>query len=96
VSNRVLSCAQCNEKEKLDAPWDEFLKKKVLDSAAFETRSSLINSWQKHHCQTEVCLNPEMLKLLESAGDEVIEFYDRVVTQMRTAAMKLSASSPSP
>lgn len=43
-----------------------------------------------------VCLNPEMLKLLESSCDEVIEFYDRVVTQLRTAAKKLSTSSPPP
>lgn len=88
VSNRVLSCAQCNEKEKLDAPWDEFLKKKVLDSASLKTRRGLIIAWQKHAHKREVRLDPKMLKRLQTASEEVVEYYDRAVSRMRTAARR--------
>ena len=33
ISNRVLSCAACNEDEKRDRPWREFLREKVSPSA---------------------------------------------------------------
>jgi len=30
ISNRVLSCASCNEKEKLDMPWEQFFSPEVF------------------------------------------------------------------
>lgn len=46
VSNRVPSCAKCNEHEKRDAAWRDFLKTKCgSDGALFDERNSRILKW---------------------------------------------------
>lgn len=47
ISNCVLSCATCNEAEKLDGAWQEFILRKNQDSAVVRTRVSKIREWQK-------------------------------------------------
>src|SRR5262245_55522910 len=46
MRNRVLSCARCNEIEKLDRPWEDFLRSKCKDEADFHTRRRRILEWQ--------------------------------------------------
>lgn len=46
VGNRVLSCPQCNEKEKLDRDWREFLNDKCPQSAVLAERVARIEAWR--------------------------------------------------
>ena len=39
ISNRVLSCATCNEADKLDGAWQEFMVQKNRDPAALRASS---------------------------------------------------------
>lgn len=49
ISNRVPACPRCNEHEKRDKKWLEFLKAKCgLDAALFEQRRSRIDYWTEH------------------------------------------------
>jgi len=43
ISNRVLSCATCNEAEKLDGAWREFIIRKNQDPAVVRTRIARIH-----------------------------------------------------
>lgn len=46
ISNRVPACPTCNEHEKREKPWDEFLREKcAADLAAYQTRRAQIEAW---------------------------------------------------
>lgn len=47
ISNRVLSCATCNEAEKLDRAWEEFILRKNQGPEVVRTRIARIREWQK-------------------------------------------------
>ena len=47
ISNRVLSCASCNEQEKKEMDWEPFLRQKNPDGATFRQRQQRILDWQK-------------------------------------------------
>ena len=50
ISNRVPSCAQCNEQEKQERDWLEFLTFKCgPDNKLLEERRLRIDSWKKKH-----------------------------------------------
>ena len=49
VSNRVLSCARCNEHEKKDMDWEAFLRHKNPEPVDFEARKERILDWQRQH-----------------------------------------------
>src|SRR5437879_1512807 len=49
ISNRVLSCARCNEHEKRDLPWQTFLRDKAPSDAIFEERKARIDRWSRMH-----------------------------------------------
>src|SRR2546425_2956500 len=49
ISNYVLSCADCNDKEKRDLPWEAFLKRKVSDAKTLLKRRDKILLWQKQN-----------------------------------------------
>lgn len=54
LSNRVPACPRCNEHEKRDMDWVEFLRKKSDgDEQAFERRKGLIDQWIAHNHLTE-------------------------------------------
>jgi hypothetical protein len=60
VSNRVPSCAHCNEKEKRERQWEEFLRYKCgTDQHLFENRKQKIIDWRTARAYTtEPVLNP--------------------------------------
>jgi len=66
VSNRVLSCARCNEKEKRDKNWKEFLEKKVIDEDKRKERIERITRWVELQTQEGTDISE---KLLHTAGD---------------------------
>ncbi len=77
ISNRVLSCAPCNEKEKLDMAWSKFLKLKNPDKAVLKKRKERIMQWQKENGQLK--LNETVLETIDLLSEEVVEFYDRKI-----------------
>jgi CRISPR/Cas system Type II protein with McrA/HNH and RuvC-like nuclease domain len=81
ISNRVLSCATCNEKEKLDMPWKKFLTQKNPDKITASRRRGKILEWQGMHSKTIV--KKETLDKIRSLGNEVVEFYDEKVRLAR-------------
>lgn len=89
VSNRVLSCANCNEKDKLDDPWEEFLDGKVQDPSTRQLRKDKILDWQRLHGASDNKMSKAMAKLLEDAFVEVEELYSRKVDEIRRAVREL-------
>ena len=81
ISNRVLSCATCNEKEKLDMPWESFLIQKNSDKSIASRRKEKILKWQSVHKQSTI--KKETLDKIESLSTEVAEFYDERVSLAR-------------
>ena len=81
ISNRVLACATCNEKEKLDSPWEKFLTQKNRDKTTASRRREKILEWQGMHNKTTV--KKETLDKIRSLGNEVAEFYDEKVRLAR-------------
>ena len=83
ISNRVLSCATCNEKEKLDTDWKEFLQTKVSDPNLLTDRIAAIEGWHSTHKTKSVQLSKELLLAIESAAQRTVNVYDESVDEIR-------------
>jgi len=81
ISNRVLSCADCNAEEKLDKPWEEFLAQKVSEGDLMDKRKERILQWQKENVVSQI--DPEILDKVNSMSNDVIELYDQKVSELR-------------
>ena len=81
ISNRVLSCATCNEKEKLDMDWHVFLKTKNPDRRLAEVRKLKIVEWQKQNKLQPI--DKKNIKELEIASNAVIAVYDEKIEKIR-------------
>ena len=81
ISNRVLSCATCNESEKLDAAWQEFILQKNQDPEVARTRTAKIRAWQK--LNGEPLLDKNKLREIERLSESVISYYDAKVEEAR-------------
>src|SRR5207253_6627151 len=68
VSNRVLSCANCNEKEKLDQPWEQFLRHKNPNAKVFSQRRAKILEWS---VRSERHQEDELMKAADQAAARV-------------------------
>jgi hypothetical protein len=81
ISNRALSCARCNEAEKLDGEWHEFILRKNDNLDVARARIDRIRKWQ------EVCgkpvLDKEKLRQIEKLGDSATAFYEAKVNEAR-------------
>jgi hypothetical protein len=85
ASNRVLSCATCNEKEKLDVPWKQFLKCKIANDRIRASRQRRIEEWRKRQGADAATLSPERRELVDKASEKAILAYDREVRRVRKA-----------
>ena len=83
LSNRVLSCATCNEKEKLDTDWKKFLHTKVSDPNVLMGRMAAIEDWRSTHGTESVQLSQELCLAIESAAQRAINVYDECVDEIR-------------
>ncbi len=86
ICNRVLSCATCNEKEKLDKPWEEFLAQKCSNKQIEAKRKSKILQWLKMH--KECLLEKDVIAKIKSLADDVAVCYDEKVDQVRNLRNK--------
>jgi len=81
LSNRVLACAPCNEKEKREMDWEEFLVVKVSDIALRQQRSDRILAWRQ--AAVTAISDPNLQAAVEVAGREVAELIDRKAAEIR-------------
>lgn len=81
ISNRVLSCAICNEAEKLDRAWQEFILWKNQDSEVVRTRIARIREWQK--LNREAVLDENKSRQIERLNELVAAYYDAKVKEAR-------------
>lgn len=81
LSNRVLSCASCNEKEKLDMHWEVFLKRKNQNADITSARKERIVRWQRMHYERFV--DKKVLARIGTLGNEVVSVYERNVESAR-------------
>lgn len=83
ISNRVLSCADCNEKEKLDKPWKSFLLQKNSNNNVAQRRKGKILEWQKKHSRQIMRIDGKIIGTIGRMGSEVIKIYDQKVEEIR-------------
>jgi CRISPR/Cas system Type II protein with McrA/HNH and RuvC-like nuclease domain len=81
ISNRVLSCANCNEAEKLDKAWQEFILQKNQDSDIINARILRVHEWQK--INRGLVLDKDKLCEIEKLGEIVVDYYDAKVQEAR-------------
>ena len=81
ISNRVLSCATCNEAEKMDQAWQEFMVQKNQDPVILRSRIAKIQEWQK--LNGKPTLNQEKLREIESLSESAVVFYETKVKAAR-------------
>ena len=82
ISNRVLSCASCNEQEKKEMDWEPFLHQKNPSDIDFHARKQRILDWQKHQ-GGPVTLFEDAARALEKATRTVHNSLDEQVKELR-------------
>lgn len=83
LSNRVLSCARCNEVEKRETDWQDFLRRKCEDEAVFQQRHGRICAWTAQGTQPKA--DSQLLKTADRLAAEVVAFYEQRVADLRRA-----------
>jgi HNH endonuclease len=86
LGNRVLSCASCNEKEKLDRPWEGFLRSKAASDGEYLERHGRILEWQRLHPINGGQGKSELMSFARSRADEVVAHFERAVAEVRQRA----------
>ena len=83
IANRVLSCAPCNEKEKRDAHWEDFLRAKCVDAELHAERHSRIEEWQLLNAFEDSLEAASLRELAEAAAADVHRLFDEKVVAIR-------------
>jgi regulator of sigma D len=82
IYNRVLACGTCNGDQKLDHPWEDFLRSVVCQEEDFTTRKQRIEKWQQNHkdlCKVDQGQITEALR----AAENVITVFDQACDKIR-------------
>ncbi|HZF02649.1 MAG TPA: HNH endonuclease [Methylomirabilota bacterium] len=88
-SNRVLSCANCNEKEKRDLPWEEFLTSKVAGQVLMETRRQKILDWQKGNLDNFAANFHSLVNSADSLANEVVNVFELKIAELKKQKQNL-------
>jgi hypothetical protein len=83
ISNRVPACAQCNDEEKRDAPWEPFLKSKT-PAEQFEVRKKRILDWVAS-ASIAGGATTDPSAAAEDEIEAVIAAYDAALTKIRAS-----------
>jgi hypothetical protein len=86
ISNRVPSCADCNEKEKLDSHWEEFLRRKCEHPEEFLARLHTIRAWQSQFSRDDTTFPADVVSYVAGCADEAISAYSLQVEKVRQFA----------
>jgi len=84
ISNRAYACEDCNEKEKRDQNWRNFLKTKAESEAEYAQRERLIEQWIDLHSDVYVAMDKEAKFRLTSEIETVIASFDRTLASVRS------------
>jgi 5-methylcytosine-specific restriction endonuclease McrA len=85
ISNRVLACARCNEKEKRDEDWNSFLRKKAGEDAVFERRKKKIEDWKRQHADSLVPLSASVRQTWKEEKERLAREFDISLARMKEA-----------
>ena len=85
LANRVLSCASCNEKEKLARPWEPFLSEKCGDETLFEVRREKICEWEMANAE-QMPLSDSVLATAEAAARRMQAHFQEEADQLKKIA----------
>lgn len=85
LSNRVLSCATCNEGEKRDLHWEKFLAAKICDPILLEKRRKRILAWQDLHGGKFILRNAELDNLANDLARQVVEYFELQMLKLKIA-----------
>lgn len=83
IANRVLACAPCNEKEKRDAAWEDFLRVKCDDEGIHAARRERIEEWQRLNALEDSAEAVALRALAEASAAEVHTLFDEKVLAIR-------------
>ena len=83
LSNRVLSCANCNEKEKRDSDWLAFLNIKA-SGMDFKLRKAKIDEWLSVNTLKKRA-NENLLAEADAAANEVVNLFDLKANEIVSA-----------
>lgn len=83
ISNRVLSCANCNEKEKLDRPWRDFLREKANSPEEYAERETRILEWVESAQVSGAGVPEEAAQQVEEEIRCVLQRYNEAVQRIR-------------
>jgi hypothetical protein len=89
----VLSCSQCNEKEKLDRDWREFLKEKCPESAVFAQRIARIGAWQNANAGGKDPVAVELVNEASRMAGEVNQLIDEKFAVLRRLQKELRSAA---
>ena len=84
ISNRVLSCATCNEEEKLDKDWRVFLEQKVPDRSLREKRMKRIEQWMVTQGAGCFTIAEGLLQESERLADIAVRAFDSGIEKIRS------------
>ncbi len=84
LSNRALACADCNEKEKRDMGWSEFLSAKSSNQATYVERRARIEEWQRRHAAPNDENGERLRELALQAAAKVNAVFDEQVATIRS------------
>lgn len=82
IGNRVPACKDCNEKEKLNAPWREFLRKKAVSEDDFARRAHRIETWMQSQPRA-LPLPNDFFQRVDGEIASVHAAFDAAVTRLR-------------
>jgi hypothetical protein len=94
IGNRVLSCGSCNDKEKLDQPWEPFLRSKSESAAVFDARRQRIAAWQTLHPIGDEARHQSLREAASEKAFEVIKVFEEKVRELQQLVREARRSSP--
>ena len=93
IANRVLSCAPCNEKEKRDAAWEDFLRTKCSDDRVHAERHAKIEEWQRLNALEDTQEAVSLRALAEASAAEVHRVFDEDCYQLSARTLRWRTNS---
>jgi hypothetical protein len=83
LGNRVLACGTCNDKEKLDQPWERFLRSKAESEVVFDLRKRRVVAWQNLHPIPDEARHRALRAAASGKALEVIKIFDEKVIELK-------------
>jgi hypothetical protein len=94
IGNRVLACGPCNDTEKLDQPWEPFLRSKSKSDAVFDARRQRIVAWQTRHPIGDEVYHQSVRDAASEKALEVIRVFDEKVRELQQLVREAKRTGP--